>query len=237
MRESNRLSRREFLAKTGAAISIPYLVPSGVLAVPGRTGANERLTIGMIGVGGMGKGHLKNLIKFREAGVANIAAVCDIDEKRLAAAVELAGVGVEPYRDYRKAMVAAAKKYKSVVQVGSQARSAKPAHDACRYIRNGMIGRVHKVTCWHRCPPQGSDTGPDTEPPANIDWDMWLGPMRWRPHNAAYYPAKFRQIMDSGGGMIRDRGAHVFSIIRWCLDADRQAPVTVKATGTPPTRG
>jgi hypothetical protein len=101
MRESNRLSRREFLAKTGAAISIPYLVPSGVLAVPGRTGANERLTIGMIGVGGMGKGHLKNLIKFREAGVANIAAVCDIDEKRLAAAVELAGVGVEPYRDYR----------------------------------------------------------------------------------------------------------------------------------------
>ncbi|MHC4646541.1 MAG: Gfo/Idh/MocA family protein [Planctomycetota bacterium] len=284
MRQPNRLSRRQFLAKAGAAISAPFLVPSGAFAAAGRTGANERLTIGMIGVGGMGKGHLRNMIKFRQAGLVNIAAVCDVDENRLAAAVELAGAAVEPYRDYRyilqrkdidavliatpdhwhavqavhaceagkhvfvekptsvtieegKAMVAAARKYKRVVQVGSQARSAKPAHDACKYIRNDMIGRVRKVTCWHRCPPQASDTGPDTTPPANLDWDMWLGPMRWRPHNTAYYPGRFRQIMDSGGGMIRDRGAHVFSIIRWCLDADRQAPVTVEAAGMPPTKG
>ena len=69
--------------------------------MPDRTGANERMTIGMIGVGGMGKGHLKNMIRFRESGDVNIAAVCDVDEKRLAAAVELAGAGVDPYRDYR----------------------------------------------------------------------------------------------------------------------------------------
>jgi predicted dehydrogenase len=185
MNQPEQINRRQFLAKAGAAISIPYLVPSGVLAMAGRAGANERLTIGMIGVGGMGKGHLKQMVKFREAGVVNVAAVCDVDEKRLAAAIKLAGVGVEPYRDYRyilgrkdidavliatpdhwhavqcvhaceagkhvfvekptsvtieegKAMVAAAKRYKRVVQVGSQSRSAKPAHDACTYIRNGL---------------------------------------------------------------------------------------------------
>ncbi|MHC4756145.1 MAG: Gfo/Idh/MocA family protein [Planctomycetota bacterium] len=217
MRHPNKLNRREFLAKAGAAMSIPYLVPSGVLAGPGRTGANERLTIGMIGVGGMGKGHLGNMIKFRQAGLVNIAAVCDVDEKRLAGAIELAGAEVEPYRDYRyilgrkdidavliatpdhwhavqavhaceagkhvfvekpisvtieegKAIVAAAKRYKRVVQVGSQSRSAKPAHDACKYIRNGMLGKVHKVTCWHRLNPTGG-TNPDSAPPPELDWD------------------------------------------------------------------
>jgi predicted dehydrogenase len=43
--------------------------------------------------------------------------------------------------------------------------------------------------------------------------------------------------MESGGGVIRDRGAHVMSVILWCLDADQQWPVTIAATGTPPTRG
>ena len=284
MNKRRQLNRRQFLAAAGAAVSVPYLIRPGVLAAAGRSGANERLTIGMIGVGGMGRGHLKNMIRFREAGEVNIAAVCDVDEQRLARAVEIAGRGVLPYCDYRyilerkdidavliatpdhwhavqcvhaceagkhvfvekptsvtieegRAMVVAAKRYKRVVQVGSQARSAKPAHDACTYIRNGMIGRVRKVTCWHRCPPRGHDSGPDTPPPTHLDWDMWLGPMRWRPHNKAYYHGKFRQIMDSGGGMIRDRGAHVFSLIRWCLNADSQAPVTVEAKGTPPTRG
>ena len=284
MNQAVKLNRREFLTRTGAVVGIPYFVPSGVLAKAGRRGANERLAIAVIGVGGMGRGHLGNMTKFRAAGEVNIAAVCDVDEERLAKAVERAGPGVQPYRDYRyvlgrkdidavliatpdhwhavqmvhacqagkhvyvekptsvtieegKAMVAAATRYNRVVQVGSQARSAKPAHDACTYIRNGMIGKVHKVTCWHRCPPKGSDTGPDTPPPAHFDWDMWLGPMRWLSHNKAYYPGKFRQIMDSGGGMIRDRGAHVFSIIRWCLDADNQMPVTVEAKGTPPTKG
>lgn len=283
MNQPEQINRRQFLAKAGAAISIPYLVPSGVLGMAGRAGANARLTIGMIGVGGMGKGHLKQMVKFREAGVVNIAAVCDVDEKRLAAAIELAGAGVEPYRDYRyilgrkdidavliatpdhwhavqcvhaceagkhvfvekptsvtieegKAMVAAAKRYKRVVQVGSQSRSAKPAHDACTYIRNGMLGKVHKVTCWHRLNPTGG-TDPDSAPPPELDWDMWLGPLPWRPYNKAYCHSVFRWIMESGGGQIRDRGAHVFSLIRWCVDADHQSPVSVEAKGTATTKG
>jgi predicted dehydrogenase len=66
---------------------------------------------------------------------------------------------------------------------------------------------------------------------------MWLGPMRWRPHNKSYYHGSFRQIMDSGGGQIRDRGAHVFSLIRWCLNIDELQPVSVEAAGTPPRSG
>ena len=133
-------------------------------------------------------------------------------------------------------MIAAARKFNRVVQVGSQARSAKPAHDACQFIRNGRLGRVHTVKCWHTLNPVGG-TEPDAEPPPSLDWDLWLGPLPWRPYSAAYCPGSFRWFLESGGGVIRDRGAHCFSIIRWCLDADRQSPVTVEATGTPPPKG
>ena len=104
MKRTKQLNRREFLAgaaTSAAALSFPYLVPSGVLAARGRTGANERLTMAHIGVGGMGGYHLRDMVKRRDGGEVNIAAVCDADENRLANAVKTAGKGVEPYRDYR----------------------------------------------------------------------------------------------------------------------------------------
>lgn len=80
---------------------MPCLLPSGVLASPGKPGANDRLTVAPIGVGGMGGVDLSNLKVFREQGSVNIAAVSDVDEERLALAVQKAGAGVPPYRDYR----------------------------------------------------------------------------------------------------------------------------------------
>jgi predicted dehydrogenase len=70
-----------------------------------------------------------------------------------------------------------------------------------------------------------------------LDWDLWLGPWRWRPYNPRYLPGVFRWFMESGGGQIRDRGAHQFSTILWCMNADEQVSFTVEATGTPPTKG
>jgi predicted dehydrogenase len=135
-----------------------------------------------------------------------------------------------------QAMVEAARQHRRVVQVGSQARSAKPAHDACQFIRNGQLGRVHTVTCWHSLNPIGG-LARDSEPPPDLDWDLWLGPLPWRPYNASYEPGNFRWFLESGGGNIRDRGAHVFSVVRWCMDADAQHPASIEATGTAPPRG
>jgi predicted dehydrogenase len=59
----------------------------------------------------------------------------------------------------------------------------------------------------------------------------------WRPYNAKYCPGVFRWLMESGGGQIRDRGAHQFSSILWCMDADRQTSFTVEATGAAPAQG
>ena len=104
-RQDGKLSRRAFLKTAGkaagTAIGFPYAVSSGALAASGRTGANDRLSAGHIGVGGMGSAHLGNMLEFRKQGKVHVAAVCDVDENRLAKAVQTAGSGVDPYRDYR----------------------------------------------------------------------------------------------------------------------------------------
>ena len=276
-------SRRTFLRTAVGALAVPCLLPADCLSAAGKPGANARLTVAHIGVGGMGSVDLANMMFFRDQGAVNIAAVCDVEADRLKAAVKKVGAGVQPYRDYRhilertdidavviatpdhwhavqtvqacetgkhvyvekpssvtiaegQAMVEAARRHRRVVQVGSQARSAQPAHDACQFIRNGQLGRVPTVTCWHSLNPIGG-LAPDEAPPPSLDWDLWLGPLPWRPYNASYEPGNFRWFMESGGGNIRDRGAHVFSVIRWCLDADRQPPVTIEATGSPTPKG
>jgi len=284
MKKSNQLNRREFLAAAGAAASVPYLIPSGVLAARGRAGANERIVMGHIGVGGRGGGLLREIKRFRESGVVNIAAVCDIDENRLTNAVKTAGAGVMPYRDYRyilerkdidavvigtpdhwhgvqmvhsaecgkhiylekpacctieegKAMVKAGKENKVSVQVGSQGRSQPEAYLAHRYLVNGNVGHISRVDCFHYPSPEDNSPVPDSDPPPELDWDMWLGPLRWRPYNRRYCPGSFRWFLESGGGQIRDRGAHVMSCAMWWMGADGTGPVTVEATGTPPKKG
>jgi len=136
-----------------------------------------------------------------------------------------------------QAMVKAARDNKVAVQVGAQARTAKGGWHTCRAIRNGIVGKVHKVTCWHYPNPIDDKPLPDAAPPDGLDWDLWLGPLPWRPYNRRYLPGTFRWLMESGGGNIRDRGAHQFSTVLWCMDADQQRSFTVEATGRAPTIG
>ena len=282
------IPRRRFLQTTGTsalgALALAQVIPSSVLGAKGRPGASFRLTIAHIGVGGMGKGHLANMLRFQAEGKVNLAALCDVDENQLEAAVNNAGGKVPTAHDYRsllerkdidaviiatpdhwhavqtvhaaqagkhvyvekpasvtvaegQAMVAAARANKVAVQVGAQGRTAKGAWYTCRAIRNGIIGRVRKVSCWHYANPVDEKPVPDSAPPEGLDWDRWVGPLPWRPYNRRYHPGNFRWFLESGGGQIRDRGAHQFSTILWCMDADHQVSFTVEAQGTPPAKG
>jgi predicted dehydrogenase len=135
-----------------------------------------------------------------------------------------------------RAMVTAAERYGRVVQVGSQGRSQLSAWQAATYIRNGQLGTVRRVLCWHYASPQG-DWTPDADPPAGLDYEMWVGPARWIPYNVRHTHGAFRWLIDFGGGQIRDRGAHVMSIANWIMDCDATGPVSVEASGEPPRDG
>ena len=58
-KQPRRVGRRTFLAASGAALGAPFVIPSGVLATAGRPGANDRITLAHIGMGGMGNDHLE----------------------------------------------------------------------------------------------------------------------------------------------------------------------------------
>jgi len=273
--ESNRFSRRSFLAKSAAVA--PMILSSGVLAAHGKPGANDRIVTGHIGVGGMGRHHLGDFLD-------NVAAICDVDSARLEEVRGQLPSPVDTYTDYREvldrkdidavliaapdhwhglmmvhacqagkdvyvekpacktieegqAMVTAAKKYDRVVVVGSQGRQ-HPASAAIReYIQDGVIGDVQRVECWHVDNPMGGDPAKFGPAPDHLDWDRWLGPAAWRMYNPDYCPFNFRWVLDFGGGQIRDRGAHVFSVVSWCLGLDEKGPTKVNATGEHPTSG
>lgn len=131
-----------------------------------------------------------------------------------------------------RAMVEAANRYGRVVQVGSQGRSQEGAYHAKKYIRNGQIGDVKRIECWHYDNPIGNWVSPET-PPDYFDYEAWVGPMRWLPYNPRRTHGSFRFLFESGGGLIRDRGAHVMSVAMWIMESDHTGPVTIEAKGRP----
>jgi predicted dehydrogenase len=273
--KKSRVSRRDVLKKGAAAglmSGMPTIIPSGVLAMPGRPGANDKIIYGHIGIGGMGASHIvadscaalcdvdANILKNRAQEVANNGGKVELltdDYRRVLERKDIDAVtigtpdhwhalmtvhacqaGKDVYSEKPtcctiqegRAMVNAAQKYERVVQIGAQGRSNPNAHAAAQFIRNGQIGKVTEVEIWHPNNFSGG-WGTETAPPAHLNYDLWLGPIQWRPYNPDCLHFNFRWLMDSGGGFIRDRGNHVLSVVMWCMGVDNAGPVSVEATG------
>jgi predicted dehydrogenase len=129
-----------------------------------------------------------------------------------------------------KAMLAAARKHKRVVQVGTQRRSTPHLIEARdRIIREGKLGNVAyaEVYCYYHM--RARENPPDTEPPANLDWEMWTGPAPMRPYNKLAHPRGWRAFMEYGNGIVGDMCIHMLDMVRWMLDLGW--PTRVESTG------
>jgi predicted dehydrogenase len=136
-----------------------------------------------------------------------------------------------------KAMVAAARKYQRVVQVGLWQRSNSHFQHAARIVREGLLGQVTFVRAWNysNAFPKGIGNPPDSEPPAGLDWDMWLGPAPRVPFNANRFGvgdgwSTFRHFWDYSNGMLGDWAVHLVDIVQWALDSP--GPIAVTAVGS-----
>jgi predicted dehydrogenase len=132
--------------------------------------------------------------------------------------------------DEGRKMVEAARRYARVVQMGTQYRSIARSRQACEWIRNGRLGKVHTVRLSHPVNPTHPLEPPRPVPP-NLDWDLWLGPAPWAPYHPARCHFTFRYFWDYGSGAITDNGVHMFSVVSWAMGTDRTGPVTIEATG------
>ncbi len=132
--------------------------------------------------------------------------------------------------DEGRKMVEVARRYDRVVQMGTQYRSMARTRQACEWVRNGRLGKVHTVRLSHR-PNRTHPHEPGRQPPPGLDWNMWLGPAPWAPYHPARCHFTFRWFMDYGGGSIADNGSHMFSVVSWAMGADHTGPVTIEAAG------
>ena len=129
-------------------------------------------------------------------------------------------------------MVEAARKYKRIVQAGTQHRSGPYMTAASQYIRDGKLGEVYYVKVCNMLPdvyggyPQR--LGPATEPPKGFDWDQWLGPAPERPYQAQVH-RNWHGFWDFSGGNSSD-GIHQLDLARMLL-GDPPHPKSVECVG------
>ena len=134
-------------------------------------------------------------------------------------------------------MVEAARRYKRIVQVGTQQRSGLHFQKAVELVRNGAIGKVSFIRTWNygNSFPEGIGNPPDGDPPPDLDWDLWLGPAPKVPFNAnrfGVHPERFssfRWFWHYAGGMMTDWGVHLLDIVQWAMNVE--GPSEISAQG------
>ncbi|XZE44239.1 Gfo/Idh/MocA family protein [Pirellulaceae bacterium SH467] len=117
-----------------------------------------------------------------------------------------------------EAMLAAARKYNRVVQVGTQRRSTPHLMEAKRDIVDaGLLGKVShaEVYCYYHM--RAKENPPDEMPPSQLDYEMWTGPAPMRPYNNLCHPRRWRAFKEYGNGIVGDMCIHMLDLVRWQL--------------------
>jgi predicted dehydrogenase len=145
-----------------------------------------------------------------------------------------------------RAMVNAAQKHQRVVQIGTQQRSLKHYQDVVQFLRDGKLGKIVEAQSWNLYNAEGRDLAKESDPPAHVDYDLWLGPAPRRPFSPARFHGGWTYWRDYGWGFVLDWNVHHQDIIHLALNVsapqsvvmfgqtandneDRDTPDTVKA--------
>lgn len=130
------------------------------------------------------------------------------------------------------AMVLAANRHNTVVQVGQQQRSAKHWNEMIRYIHEGNLGKIGQVDVWANFNYAAIPVPvADTPTPNGVDFDMWLGPAPKVPFNPSRFNGLWRLYWDYGGGLLTDWGVHLLDMALWGMKVDRLPNKTIGVGG------
>ena len=277
---SRSTSRRDFIKKSVIALGAFAIVPRHVLGGPGFLAPSDTLTKAIIGVGGMGRGHI-------EYEGTKLLAMCDVDKTHLKDAIALAGGNVRGYSDFRELLaqpdidivhIATPPHWHGIMsvmaaQAGKDVWCEKPM---TRTIGEGkrvieameQYGRMFRLNTWFRFKDNfyGMETTvkplkkavesgilgwplkvtisgvtgfnwkfywvgkTNLEPipvPAELDYDMWLGPAQYKPYNPHRVHSTFRGYWDYDGGGLGDMGQHYIDPVQYFLGKDNTSPIRV----------
>lgn len=123
--------------------------------------------------------------------------------------------------------------YKRVTQLGTQIHAGPNYRRVVELIQTGAIGPVREVHVWVGASYGGMKRPTGTPPvPPTLDWDLWLGPVAYRPYHPEYVPFKWRNWWAFGGGTMSDFGCHFMDLPHWALEL--RHPVTIEPVDGPP---
>lgn len=142
-----------------------------------------------------------------------------------------------------RAMVNATRKYLRVFQTGNMQRSWRNFRHAVELVRNKYIGEIKEINI-HVGVPVVQCNLPTEKVPANLNWDLWVGPSMYREFSSELSPPvekdiypNWRDYRNFGGGMVTDWGAHMFDIAQWAMDMDESGPVAYNPPSERATHG
>jgi len=263
------MTRRDLLITTGA-IALTAASQSRIL------GANDRMSIGLIGCGTRGN---QLLPIFQKVNQSPLSAVCDVYRTR-AEKSQAVAPGAKLFGDHRKLLelpgldaviistpdhwhadiaidalnagkdvyvekpltysmeegpriIRAARLNGRICQVGAQQRSGSHyIHARDEYLRTGKLGKISLVRTWwfdggdsfgrvpNANPTGGHATPPGMEQkPADLDWNRYLGRVRWREWDPPQY-FNFRNYRDFSGGILADKFVHWVDVVHMFMEQD-----------------
>ena len=282
------MSKKTARAAKSPSKTAPNIVKSETLGGAGRPGANDRINHAVIGLGGMGQGHLGYVLKDTQA---KLVAVCDVMQSRVKASLEKVGGDCRGYRDFREMIdhedidvvhvvtpphwhalqniyaldagcdVWAEKPMTRTIAEGLHIAEAvrrngrvfrlntwfrlygafyglgvdiKPLK---KLVQNGLLGwpltvriSAHTGFAWKASMWTGKLGLPPEKPPADIDYDLWLGPAPYKPYTSHRVSPSFRGYWDYDGGGLADMGQHYLDPVQYILDKDDTSPTEIEAT-------
>jgi predicted dehydrogenase len=127
-------------------------------------------------------------------------------------------------------MLAAARKYKRVVQIGTQRRSTPHLVEARdKFLKTGALGKIAlvEICCYYHM--RNTKNPPDSTAPEYLDYNMWTGPAPMRPYNELVHPRSWRAFMEYGNGIMGDMCVHMLDMVRWMMDLGW--PTRIASTG------
>jgi predicted dehydrogenase len=255
-----RSRRRDFLKAAGAGAA---MVALGADAAD--TAAARRVRVAVVGTGGMGSHHVRELASRADA---EVAFVCDVDQPRLDAAAQAvasaSGKAPRTAKDLREVLddrtieavfiatpdhwhapaailaldagkhvyvekpcshniregrllVEAARRTGKAVQVGTQTRSTATVWSAIERIQSGAIGDILVAKAWNSQLRSSIGKSQPSDPPASLDFDLWLGPTPAAPYRSNLLPGIWRWWYDYGCGDIGNDGVHDIDVACWGL--------------------
>jgi len=274
-------NRRDFLKKSLAAAAGITIIPRHVMAGTGFLAPSDQLTKAIIGVGGMGQGH----ITYEGT---RLLAICDVDKNHLSQTLKKVNPEVKGYADFREVLqradidiihIATPPHWHGIMSVmaaqsGKDVWCEKPM---TRTIGEGKrvveaiqaTGRMFRLNTWFRFKDNFYGLGTTVKPlkkavqsgalgwplkvtisgvtgfnwkfywvgktnlqpepvPAELDYDMWLGPAPEKPYNRHRVHQTFRGYWDYDGGGLGDMGQHYIDPVQYILDKDDTSPVKVE---------